>query len=615
MGNLPACFPGYRSRTRSAAIAALASAILLSSCIGGSAARVPATPDEVVFSESPPWGELWSSLVVAHNGSRMVLDYGRLVNPATGTARTFDMMDPPFIGTFDAAGHLVVAGKQGGIRGWFLVSDSGDLALLPSLPIGAFPVWSYSGKWIAERSRSGRDSTVRIGSAQGGPTRSYRLGGPVKTVAWVPGDSTLLVLLAEAEGMSSLHALDRISGESRLIADGLDAPPSPVNVAVSDDGRFAYVALASPGVPDPRERHVPDADRDLDIYVIDLASGDRQPVVQTPAEELAPAFADGSLYWVSIESRWQVVILPVKGGDAHVVADRVQRPTWRYPDGRALGVTTGPLRLVDWALNMDGGVIELDADERAAGPVVPIITGYHEDFSPVWSPDGRWIAYHSHRSVTPVTAYEGQGNADDIFLRRPEAPTSEEIRLTDFGWEVGMPDWAPDGRRILMDTWNRKQDASGEFASVWIIEIDPETGALVRRTRVPLPPEAKGYPKEEAWSPVRDEIAITLDRRAELWVLAPDGTSARRITADEKQRFAGLDWSADGEEIIYSALAGDHQQLFSIPRSGGNPRQLTHDPGNLFQPRVSPDGRWVAAHRLRTVRQILQRQVAPDTMP
>jgi hypothetical protein len=49
----------------------------------------------------------------------------------------------------------------------------------------------------------------------------------------------------------------------------------------------------------------------------------------------------------------------------------------------------------------------------------------------------------------------------------------------------------------------------------------------------------------------------------------------------------GLDWTRNGRLIIYSGLAGDRLQLFSEPRSGGAPHQLTHDSGNLMHPRGS----------------------------
>ena len=45
-------------------------------------------------------------------------------------------------------------------------------------------------------------------------------------------------------------------------------------------------------------------------------------------------------------------------------------------------------------------------------------------------------------------------------------------------------------------------------------------------------------------------------------------------------------------------------QLFRVPAGGGEPVQLTADDANLLHPRVSPDGRWVAATRLRQTKEL-----------
>lgn len=563
----------------------------------------------VLFSDSPVawYGAYFTDLEVAPDGERAFFNYRRLVDLRTGVEIPLGSeLDAVFTGTFDPLGRPVVRGRRGQKRGWFRIDDStGAATPLESVPPAASLAWSPSGKQLAYWSNA--DTTALfVGSGDGtGEVTAHPISGFVSAAAWLPEDAAILVLVQDERGVSRLHALDPATGGMTTVADGLDGQWRGANLAVSDDGRLAYLALASEGAPDLEARHDPNADRDLDIYQIDLATGHRRPVVQTQAEELAPAFKGGALHWVSIATQMEVVLVPMDGGEAQVVAENVQGPTWR-PDGRALGVTTGNWRLADWALNLDGGMVEIDADGRATSPVVPIITGYHEDFSPVWSPDGTWIAYHSHRSPGPVAGYGSEGSTDDIYLRRPDAPTSEEIRLTDFGIEVGTPDWAPDGRRLLLDSW----DESGG-SSAWIVEIDPETGALVDRRRVPRPAAARGIPAWGSWSPVHEEVALVLRGRGgemELWILAPDGSSARSIATYIGPWFGGVDWSADGESLVYAGRSGDRSQLFSIPRAGGEPRRLTEEPANLFHPQVSPDGRWVAATRIRHEKLILRLQ-------
>src|SRR5207302_1179203 len=129
-----------------------------------------------------------------------------------------------------------------------------------------------------------------------------------------------------------------------------------------------------------------------------------------------------------------VVVVPTAGGTVRLVMRGAEVPSWR-PDGRQIGFVYGDWRWVDWAIDWDGGAVDVDTGGRPVGPLYPLITGYHEDFQPVWSPRGRWVAYHSHRAKTPVPSYLAPGSSDDIWLRRVGAPGRDpsEIRLIDLG--------------------------------------------------------------------------------------------------------------------------------------------------------------------------------------
>src|SRR5438034_603542 len=166
-------------------------------------------------------------------------------------------------------------------------------------------------------------------------------------------------------------------------------------------------------------------------------------------------------------------------------------PSWR-PDGRQIGFVYGDWRWVDWAIDLDGGAVDVDTGGRPVGPLYPLITGYHEDFQPVWSPRGRWVAYHSHRAKTPVPSYLAPGSSDDIWLRRVGAPARDpsEIRLTDFGWEAGPPDWSRDGTRLLFVSWERGGAAGGtpqqvthDSGNLLHPRVSP-SGSLIAATRL-----------------------------------------------------------------------------------------------------------------------------------
>jgi len=44
---------------------------------------------------------------------------------------------------------------------------------------------------------------------------------------------------------------------------------------------------------------------------------------------------------------------------------------------------------------------------------------------------------------------------------------------------------------------------------------------------------------------------------------------------------------------------GPFDQLFSIPAMGGQPRQLTRASAHVLHPAVSPNGKWIAATKIK----------------
>jgi uncharacterized protein (TIGR02246 family) len=283
-------------------------------------------------------------------------------------------------------------------------------------------------------------------------------------------------------------------------------------------------------------------------------------------------------------------------------------PSWR-PDGRALGFSYGGFRAGDWVLNWEGGLVEIDTAGRPSGPARPTITGLHEDFAPVWSPRGSWIAYHSHRSTTPTVLYAGPGTTDAIWLRRVDREEDEpavEIRLTDGEREVGPPEWSPDGTRIVFTAALPAGERGRSYAAV--VTIDTITGQTMGQARFPLGPIHGA--ERLAWSPVSDEIAIQAMEspgRHAIWLVRADGADPRRLVRYETHTYSGVDWTADGKTILYSAIVDGRMQLFAIAAAGGMPTQLTRDEWSVLHPTVSPDGRLVAATRIRNRKAILRR--------
>ena len=478
-------------------------------------------------------------------------------------------------------------GQRGSERGWFL--PGGDSPQLSSLPQDAVIHCSSDGSQIVYYSASNPDRHLFVGPAHG-PFKDFGVTGRITAAEFSPDGSMLYLLLFQANGESSLVRISVHELHSKTIAHDLDASPGGNTIAISADGRSAYIALASSGAPNNIARHRPDADRWLAIYKIDLSTGAREPVIQTVGvDNHNPAISGDNLYWARNVARYSVAAVAAAGGDSKDVIVGGQVPMWS-PDGKKISFSFGAWRLADWALNLDSAYVFVDADANRTSAQFTIISGYHEDFPAAWSPDGKWIAFHSHRSKVPVPEYSSAESTDDVYLRLADDIHAPEIRLTDFGWETGPAYWSPDGRKLLFSSWVR--GGTPEIDKLWVLSIQPVTGELQATTELPLPAEIRSA-TWAAWSPDGKEIAIEDNRGGEgrtLWVVHSDGTHAEKLADYQGTTYGGVDWMPDGKSIIYSGLAGDKLQLFSIPRAGGDPRQLTHDSGNLMHPRVSPDG-------------------------
>ena len=154
-------------------------------------------------------------------------------------------------------------------------------------------------------------------------------------------------MLFQPSGETSLVRISVHELRTKTIAHDLDAAPNWNKMAVSDDGRSAFIALASAGAPDNAARHIPDANRWLAIYKVDLSTGARTPVVSTPGvDNNDPALAGGNLYWARNAIRDSVAAVPISGGDSKDVIAGAEVPMWS-PDGKKISFTYGGWRLAD----------------------------------------------------------------------------------------------------------------------------------------------------------------------------------------------------------------------------------------------------------------------------
>jgi Tol biopolymer transport system component len=161
---------------------------------------------------------------------------------------------------------------------------------------------------------------------------------------------------------------------------------------------------------------------------------------------------------------------------------------------------------------------------------------------PVWSPDGRTIAYAQWRAV------RGQRGVFDMAIFLRDADGSNPRPLTRFSArrDTTTPSWSPDGRSIVFAVAHRIPGSSspGRQSDLAVINADGTGERMLTRT--------PAFESNPVWSPDGRLIAFTSDHHVrsgpeprveqfELYTMAADGTAITRLT---RNRTADLmpDW-------------------------------------------------------------------------
>ena len=78
-------------------------------------------------------------------------------------------------------------------------------------------------------------------------------------------------------------------------------------------------------------------------------------------------------------------------------------------------------------------------------------------------------------------------------------------------------------------------------------------------------------------------------RRSDLWIVRPDGSDLRPLTTHPASEFNAR-WAPDGSGVYFLSTRSGNSQVWWIPVSGGEARQVTDLPLSVGSMAVSPDG-------------------------
>ena len=349
-------------------------------------------------------------------------------------------------------------------------------------------------------------------------------------------------------------------------------------IAFSPDGKQIYCAS-------------PNAFGMVELWRIDRGSLRAQRATSFSRDAYAPSIAvDGTVLFKVQTYRTFVADAPAAGGASRqLTAFQAETPSW-HPTKPLVSFTYGTWRRVmDDAkypdIAQEIGAIDLGGTLPAAKPTEVIAQSDSEDQAMAWSPNGRWIAFHTHREMS-----------DDVWLRPADGKAADKrITFLGRGAEVGWPRWSPDGSAVLLDG-ARKGDGR---SVIYVIGVDQNTGEVTSQLREVTAEGFEGELTHAEWMPTGTAVVALAregpGRQAILTLPVTGGrpTVVRRWQSEHD--FSGLGVSPDGRSVAFTAPAADgFFQIYRVPMEGGTPVQVTQDPSNKSQPSWSPDGARIA---------------------
>jgi Tol biopolymer transport system component len=436
--------------------------------------------------------------------------------------------------------------------------------------------WSPTGRFLAGIVNGREGQELWTISADGSLAQARRVPHRIAFPAWTPrGD---VACIATIDGRPRLTSP---CGGAVIKTDPDRDVYGPFAFAL--DGATVYASLAN-------------TTGTVDLWAIPVAGGRSRRLTAFSRDTYGPSIAaDRSVVFKVQSYRTVVAVADAGGGPTRpLAAFQSETPSWD-PAGRSIGITYGTWRrVVDDAnypdIAQEAGIIPADPDRPATKPASVVHASNSEDQSLCWSPNGRWIAFHSHKD-----------QSDDIWLREAgaggDAPATR-ISFLGRGAEVGWPRWSPDGRWLLFEGASKTTRESVAY----IAGVDQETGSVTRAPEeiaiggAALKHVEVGHAEWLADSAHLVIVGKEGPGRHVIFTVAREGGEARIV-----HRFAsehdtpGLGISPDGREVAFIAPAPDgFFQVFRVPIGGGTPSQVTSDPSHKTQPAWSPDGKRIA---------------------
>ena len=417
---------------------------------------------------------------------------------------------------------------------------------------------------------------------------------------------------------SRLYFSEHLNGHSVLMqvsAAGGETAPVPISLASADIYDF-YPGRSELLVKGMAEG----SDTEWPVWVLPVPAGSLRPVENILAHAAAWA-PDGQHIVYARQS--SLYICNSDGSDSRELITLAGVPfALRFsPDGRRLRFTIRDTN------QRTSSLWEVSADGKNLHAVLPDWNRPAEESDATWTPNGEYFLYESTRAnAQNIWALREGGQ---FFFRKAGEPT----QLTVAPLMFSNPTPSPDGRNLFVIGEQRRFDLirmagkSQEFSiylpgvsageadilrnGEWITYVAHPDLTLWRskldgssRTQLTYAPMQAHIPR---WSPDGTQIVFMASRPGKPWKIfvipAEGGTPREVIPPDHNQgdhNQGDPSWMPGGDSVVFAGIpwleygnaSGPNIHIVDLKTS-----QVSDVPGseNLFSPRCSPDGRYVAA--------------------
>jgi eukaryotic-like serine/threonine-protein kinase len=477
--------------------------------------------------------------------------------PNTNFRLSDDNAGPPVLSPDGTTIAFTATGADGNVQIWVRPMNSLEAHPVQGTDSAIFPFWSPDGRSLGYFA----DAKVKTIDLNGGSATVVCDAALGRGGSWGPGG----VILFSAGPVSPILQVS-VSGGTPTAVTRIDAAQHTSHrwpFFLPDGKHFLYLAMNH-----DRAKSASNA-----VYYASLDGRENRLLLRTEANAI---YGDGLLLYAQHDQLMAQPFDPSRGtlsGEPHKIAAGVMNDLttwhmdasasdngllafggggigdleliWADRTGRQLAVAADKLTNLQYAslsplgdrvaLQIDTGINDIWVLDLARRVRTRLTFGPVTNAFPVWSPDGKWIAYFSYR--------DGKYS---LYRKPSDGSGVEELLVSDDSQTIYVDDWSRDGKTLIY------QRGPGEGREIWALPLEGERKARMLLSNASggrLSPDGRWLAYQSIESGLPEIFVVAVDGGQGKWQVSPNGAQYPR-------------WSHDGKELLYFDLPSN---IISVP--------------------------------------------------